>query len=207
MVFKNISRIKASLPEILHIVMFYNNGTVYQTTFEQDINKPKLGENLTELLTHAKLIYEICKFKLDDYKKLVFETADISVIILKLGEDSNIALFFKKEEEKDIKISSIRRYLTRIEELIDMDEREILLQQILAKEDELKKKQEDLRSKQQDIQNLREELQQGEDNELQDKARKLGEIRSLDEDCERLQKDIENIYEEISKLRSIIEKE
>ena len=61
MVFKNIARIKTALPEVLHIVMFYNNGTVFQTTFEQDINIPKLGGNLTELLNHIKNVYEICK--------------------------------------------------------------------------------------------------------------------------------------------------
>jgi len=178
MVFKNIARIKAALPEVLHIVMFYNNGTIFQTTFEQEINVPKLGENLTEFLNHIKHVYEICNFKLDDYKKLIFETEDISVIILKLGEESNIALFFQKEEVTDIKLSSIRRYLTRIEELIDMDEKEIFLQEILAKEEQIKKTEDLLQSKQRTIQNLQENLKFLDTSELQEEFKKVEKKRN-----------------------------
>ena len=99
MVFKNILRIKAALPEVIHVAMFYNNGTIFQTTFEQEINIPKLGENLAEILNHIRKLYEISNYNFEDYKKIIFETDDISIIILKLGEDSNIALFFRKEEE------------------------------------------------------------------------------------------------------------
>ncbi len=188
--------------------MFYNHGTVFQTTFEQEINVPKLGENLAEFLNHIKNVYRICNFKLDDYKKLIFETEDISVIILKLGEDSNIALFFKKEEIKDIKLSSIRRYLTRIEELIDMNEKEILLQEILAKEEQVKKIQDLLQSKQQNIQHFQKELKNMDISELQEESKKVeSEINSLEDDCIKLEKDIANINEEILHLKEIIEKD
>ena len=208
MVFKNIARIKTALPEVLHIVMFYNNGTVFQTTFEQDINIPKLGENLTELLNHIKNVYEICNFKLDDYKKLIFETEDISVIILKLGEESNIALFFKKEEVTDIKLSSIRRYLTRIEELIDMSEKEIFLQEILVKEEQIKKIQDLLHSKQQTIQNLQENLKYLDTDEHQEEFKKVEkEIKVLEEESIELKKEITNNNEEILHLKEIIEKD
>ena len=53
-VLKNITRIKNALPEVLHVAMFYNNGIVFQTTLEQEINIPKLGENLAEVLSHIK---------------------------------------------------------------------------------------------------------------------------------------------------------
>ncbi|MFX1573304.1 MAG: hypothetical protein ACFFB0_11195 [Promethearchaeota archaeon] len=46
--------------------MFYNNGTVFQTTFEQEINGPKLGENLAEFLTPIRNVYNICNFKSED---------------------------------------------------------------------------------------------------------------------------------------------
>ncbi|MFX1357373.1 MAG: hypothetical protein ACFFA8_08790 [Promethearchaeota archaeon] len=118
--------------------MFYNNGTIFQTTFGSDVNIPKLGENLAEVLNHIRKIYEFCNMKAEDYKKLIFETEDVSIIVLKLGEDSNIALFFKKEEDKELKLTAIRRYLNRIEDLIDMDANEILFQEILVKEEELK---------------------------------------------------------------------
>jgi len=142
MVFKNINRIKSSLPEVKHVAMFYDNGTIFQTTFEQDINIPKLGENFAEVLNHMRKLYEICQIKLNTYEKIIFETDNISIMIIKLGEESNIALFFKKEDDETLKISAIRRYLAKIEDLVDMDKNELIFQEILSKEDELKKNQE-----------------------------------------------------------------
>jgi hypothetical protein len=205
MVFKNIDRIKTALPEVLHVVMFYNNGTVFQTTFTKEINVPKLGENLTEFIHHIKNVYEICNFKLNDFKKIIFETNDVSVIILKLGEESNIALFFKEDDFEGLKLSSIKRYLTRIEELIDMDEKEIYLQEILVKEDELKSNQHLLQLKQDEIQNLLNELKELDQGEFQEKSKMLGrEINSLEEECAEIEKEIDNINEEILKLKEII---
>ena len=134
MVFKNISRIKSALPEVKDVAMFYNNGTIFQTTFEQDINIPKIGENLAEILNHMRKLYEICQIKINNYEKVIFETDNLSIMILKLGEESNIALFFKKEEDEVLKISAIRRYLAKIEDLVDMDKNEIIFQEILSKE-------------------------------------------------------------------------
>ena len=142
MVFKNINRIKSALPEVKHIAMFYDNGTIFQTTFEQDINIPKLGENLAEVLNHMRQLYEICQIKLKSYEKIIFETDNLSIMILKLGEESNIALFFKKEEDETLKISAIRRYLAKIEDLVDMDKNEIIFQEILSKEEEWQKNEE-----------------------------------------------------------------
>ena len=142
MVFKNINRIKSALPEVKHVVMFYDNGTIFQTTFEQDINIPKLGENLAEVLNHMRQLYEICQIKLKSYEKIIFETDNLSIMILKLGEESNIALFFKKEEDETLKISAIRRYLAKIEDLVDMDKNEIIFQEILSKEEEWQKNEE-----------------------------------------------------------------
>jgi len=139
MVFKNIKRIQTALPEVLHIVMFYNDGIIFQTTFEQDINIPKLGENIAKMLSHVQKLYEICNFDLVDYKKLIFETENISLIIIKLGENSNLGLFFKKEEDKDLKLNAIKRYLSRIEELIDMDKAELEMKSFEEKEEDNKK--------------------------------------------------------------------
>jgi len=207
MVFKNIDRIKTAIPEVLHIVMFYNNGTVFQSTFTQEINMPKLGENLTEFLHRIKNVYEICNFKLNDFKKLIFETKDVSVIILKLGEESNIALFFKEDDVEGIKLSSIKRYLTRIEELIDMDEKEIFLQEILVKEDELKSNQHLLQLKQDEIQNLLKELKDLDQGDFQEKSKMLErEINSLKEEYAEIENEIVNINGEIRKLKETIEK-
>ncbi|MFX0059742.1 MAG: hypothetical protein ACFE85_08400 [Candidatus Hodarchaeota archaeon] len=208
MVFKNISRIKSALPEVVHIVMFYNNGTVFQTTFEQEINVPKLGENVAEVLNHIKRVYEFCNYSFESYKKIIFETDNISVIILKLGEDSNIALFFKKEEEKDLKLSSIRRYITRIEELIDMDEKELILHEILKKEENVKKSKEIYQNNQQIIEKLQEELAKIDQETLkEDFLQKEKEINIIIEENTRLNQEMEKINNEIEDLKNKIKTE
>lgn len=196
MVFKNISRIKATLPEVMHIVMFYDNGTIFQTTFEQEINIPKLGENLGQVLNHMRKLYEISQIPLKSYEKVIFETDDASIMILKLGEESNIALFFKNEEDEMLKISKIRRYLKRIEDLIDMDKREILLQEILAKEEELKSLEEKSKETIEKIKNFREKEFEI-DKDVSDQK-----IISLTNENEKINEAINNLMEEISMLKN-----
>ncbi len=207
MVFKNILRIKAVLPEVKHVVMFYNNGTIFQTTFEQEINIPKLGENLAEILNHTKKLYKICNYNFENYKKIIFETDDMSIIILKLGEDSNIALFFRKEEEKELKLTAIKRYMTIIEELIDMDEKELILQDILLKEEEVKNLKDDLKKKMEKIMNLRNELNdidkgiiEGDQKKLMKELNDLqSEFNSLDHEIEKKNSEIQQFKEKIQK--------
>ncbi|MFX0154641.1 MAG: hypothetical protein ACFE9Q_08960 [Candidatus Hodarchaeota archaeon] len=187
--------------------MFYNNGTIFQTTFEQEINIPKLGENLAEVLNHIRRLYEICNYNFEEYKKVIFETDDMSIIILKLGEDSNIALFFKKEEEKELKLTAIKRYMTRIEELIDMDERELIIQDIIAREEEIKNIKEDLHKKIEIITNLRNELDSVEKGIVEGDQKKLmKELNDLELECKNLNHEIEKKDIEIEQLKEKIEK-
>ncbi|MFX1315378.1 MAG: hypothetical protein ACFE9T_05905 [Promethearchaeota archaeon] len=187
--------------------MFYNNGTIFQTTFEQEINIPKLGENLAEILNHIRKLYEICNYNFEDYKKIIFETDDMSIIIMKLGEDSNIALFFKKEEEKELKLTAIKRYMTRIEELIDMDEKELIIQNIIVKEEEIKNLRDNLNKNMELIANLRNELNDIEKEMIEGDQKKLmKELNDLDLECANLNSDIEKKNIEIQKLKEIIEK-
>jgi uncharacterized protein YukE len=206
MVFKNIQRIKSELPEVIHIAMFYNNGIIFQTTFEQDINVPKLGENLSELLNHVIKVYEICNFKFEKYRKFIFETEDVSTIILKLGEDSNIALFFRKEEEKDLRLKAIRGYLDRIETLIDIDEIEILNSELSQKENdlkELKKKNEELSQKNKKLHNTLENPRI----ELSDsKKTEIGkDLKNIEDEQDIIYRDIEQKRKEIDNLKQTIE--
>ncbi len=187
--------------------MFYNNGTIYQTTFEQDINIPKLGENLAKILNHVKKLYNICNYNIEDYKKLIFETDDMSIIILKLGEDSNIAFFFKREEEKELKLTAIKRYLTRIEELIDMDERELIIQEIITKEEELKRLKELLNEKKNSIEKLTMELKDIEDGTAEGFKKEISkELEDLEVEYKKLNNDIENHQIELEGLKKKIEK-
>jgi len=119
-----MDKIKEALPDLIQIVMFYDEGTVFQTTYEQPINIPKLGENLTESLSHIRQLLEICNIEIEPYTKLIYETKNIVIIVIKLGERSNLALFFRKGDGLP-KISSIRRYLLRIENLMDTDKLEL----------------------------------------------------------------------------------
>jgi len=187
--------------------MFYNNGTIYQTTFEQEINIPKLGENLAEVLNHIRNLYDICNYNFDDYKKIIFETDEMSVIILKLGEDSNIALFFKKEEEKELKLTAIKRYMNRIEELIDMDERGLIIQDIIVKEEEIKHLKEELHEKKETIEKLSKELNNIEEGIIEgDKKKITKELNDLDLEYTHLTRDIEKKDIEIEQLKEKIEK-
>jgi predicted RNase H-like nuclease (RuvC/YqgF family) len=187
--------------------MFYNNGTIFQTTFEQEINIPKLGENLAEVLNHIRKLYDICNYNFEHYRKIIFETEDMSIIILKLGEDSNIALFFRKEEEKELKLTAIKRYMTRIEELIDMDERELIIQDIIEKEEEIKDLKETLNNKMEVIMNLRNELNDVENGIIEDDQKKfVKELNDLESECSNLNREIEKKNSEIQQLREKIEK-
>ena len=124
MVLKDIERIKAELPELLHVVMFYDDGIVFQSSFEKEksVNIPQVGTNLSEILKHIQKLLEIGVLEMEPYTKLIYETRKIVVMVIKLGEKSNIALFFRKGgEEPDL--SSIKRYLQNIQRLIDSDQK------------------------------------------------------------------------------------
>ncbi|TXT60842.1 MAG: hypothetical protein BAJALOKI3v1_860011 [Promethearchaeota archaeon] len=155
MVFKSIERIKNALPEVSHIIMFYNNGIVFETTLDQSINIPKIGEIFAQIVENFKQIYNLTKFDLEKYNKIICETEAFSIILLKLGEESNIALFFKAEESRELKLSAIRRYLLKIEELIDMDKNDIIIQNILKTEEEIRLLKEELEVKQKNIKELK----------------------------------------------------
>ena len=143
MVFKNIQKIKDLIPDILHLVMFYDDGTVFQTTFEPSVNIPKLGKELSNGLKEFSLLFEIPELSDVFYKKVVIETSKYIIIIIKLGEQSNLALFFINTERTP-NISLIRRYIEKIEDFMDTDKFEIEKQYFKEKKEELKKLEEEL---------------------------------------------------------------
>ncbi|MFO7794714.1 MAG: hypothetical protein ACQERB_00730 [Promethearchaeati archaeon] len=207
MVFKSIEKIKTALPEVIHIVMFYNNGIIFQTTFEQSINIPKLGENLAQIIGNFNQIYDLTNQESKKYEKIIFETESVSIIILKLGEDSNIALFFKGEESKELKLHAIKRYLTKIEELIDMDKKELILQEILHYEADIENLKKDLQSKKEKIDELKNlknlplENTQYESNVVIDK-----ECDNLQEDYNKIETNISDKQKSINQLKEEIQK-
>ncbi|NPD88819.1 MAG: hypothetical protein HGN29_08835 [Asgard group archaeon] len=188
MVLKTIERIKRALPEVEHIVMFYNDGIVYQTTFEQfeeSVNIPKLGNDLSNILSNLRTLYEICNYNYKGYNQLLFDTDEIDVLILKLGENSNLALFFRKSlEDGEIRIKNIQKYITKIEKLIDIGQMDLFEKDIRSKERDLKSLYEEMEvklEKQKSIQIL------------------LGASSDDMKDAEKIEKEIEDLNSEIQK--------
>lgn len=195
--FKSIQHIKDVLPEVLHIVMFYNNGIVYQTTFKQHINIPKLGENLAEVISDIRKIYSISDLTWYGYKKLVVEAEDVSIIILQLGEDTNIALFFQAKDLKEVKLNSIRRYLKRIEKLIDMSKVEILFAEMGRFQEESNELKIKMKNIELEIEELKVQNEIQSTKELDEKYIEFNkiehEIKQIEIKIEELQKNIEEI--------------
>lgn len=192
MVFKNIQKIKTALPEVIHIAMFYNNGIIFQTTFEEDINVPKLGENLAELVEHIRKVYDASNLEYTHYRKIIIETEDISIVIIKLGEDSNIALFLESEKSEELKLNSIRRYLKKIENLIDMDEKEIIIKEILRIENEVKSLKTIFSKKEKNIENFKKSLGEKDIEK---------EVSCISEECENIREEINKKEQEIEELK------
>lgn len=213
MVLRSIERIKIALPEVEHIVMFYNDGTVFKTTFDReksDINIPKLGENMAEILEHIRALYEICEYSLTAYRKLVFETEDVNLVLLKVGEDTNIAFFFKKDRK--IRIRTIRRYIKKIEDLIDVDRIELMQQEIEQIEEKLKQLFVQLEPKMEEINALRDKLKEEEEEEREeededdsDEIKELEkEIKHLNNEIDLARVDMERMVSEIADIQDEI---
>ncbi len=199
MIEETIERIKQTLPEVEHIVMFYNDGTVFHTTFEQ-INIPKLGENISETLAYMRRMYEICNYDWEDYNRLVFDTNDVSVIILKLGENSNLALFFRKIRKKgELRIHTIRRYLEKVEDFLDIDRDELVIQEVELKEDQLDEFKLQLGSQQYKLITLQEYQIETTDEEKKKEISK--EIEKVNREIKKVKEEIDKKIEEINDLK------
>ena len=112
-------------------------------------------------------------------------------------------LFFKKETDQELKIQSIRRYISRIEDLIDMDEKELILQEILEKEKQLKACEDAFMQEKQKLEEVR---QKGESSESPlDESTKI-EIVKQEKICLDSERELTNLKNELIELRSKIEK-
>ena len=126
MVLKNIEKIREKIPGVKHVVLFYNNGSIFQTTFSpEEVNIPDLGRDLANLVNGFEDVLKESQFTPTPFQKLIYETSHIVVIIIALGEDSNLALFLEGSKRAEFSIESIRTYLERIKDLIDTDQAEI----------------------------------------------------------------------------------
>ncbi len=203
---KTIERIKRTLPEVEHVVMFYNDGTVFHTTFEHTVNIPKLGAKISETLASISRMYEICNFDLADYNKLVFDTDDMNVIVLKLGENSNLALFFRKRKRAgELRIRSIRRYIELAEDLLDVDRVELVEQEMEEKENQLRELQLQFGSKHYKCLTLESLLDEVTDEEKKKEVSK--EVEKVNREIMKIKEDIDKKIAEIAGLKEEIERE
>ena len=110
--------------------------------------------------------------------------------------------------EFDVRIlTAIKRYITRIEELVDMDQKELIIQDIIAKEEEIKHLKEVLHEKKEIIEKLGKELNNIEEEIIEgDKKIITKELNDLDLECANLNRDIEKKDIEIEQLKEKIGK-
>jgi len=204
MVQKVIERIRRALPEVEHIVMFYNDGTVYQTTFEQfeeSVNIPKLGVDLSHILSNMRSLYEISNYNYKGYNQLLFDTDQIDILILKLGENSNLALFFRKTlEEGEIRIQNIQKYVTKIEKLIDIGQMDLIEKDIRLKERELKALYEEMEERLEKQKSLQALLAASSD-DAKDIEKIEKEIEDLNIEIQKQEIEKDQRIEEISRLK------
>lgn len=188
MVLRDIDKLMKSIPEIENIVTFYDDGTVFQTSFDKNkINIPKLGDDLATILTTFKNLQAKNDFK--EFVKIIYDGANVSLIIFKLGEQSNIALFFKREmTDKELQNLQIRDYIDRIQQLLDIDQQAL-------KDKEIEKKKNELSLLEEKIATLQYQKASSSDQEIQAK-----ELEELDKEITLLKQDKKKIVEEIEKL-------
>ena len=201
---KTLDRIRRALPEVEHIAMFFDDGTVFQTTFEQfeeSVNIPKLGEDLADILSSFRKLYEICNYDFKNYNQLLFDTESVDILILKLGENSNLALFFRKAVvDGELQINTIQRYITKIEKLIDIGQMDLIERDIRRKDRDLKHLYEHMDEKLEKQKELK--LLVGASNSDISAIEKIElEIHDLTENIHQLELEKEQSVDEISQIK------
>ncbi|MHA1991159.1 MAG: hypothetical protein ACW981_19315 [Candidatus Hodarchaeales archaeon] len=213
MVFDDIERLMKNIPEIENTVTFYDDGTVFQTTFDKNkVNIPKLGAELAQILSLFRNLKAKNDFK--DYQKIVYDGVNVSLIILKLGEQSNLALFFKRElSDKELQNIQIRNYVDRIQELIDIDHKSLIKKEGEKKKDDLMQLESRLitkKSEKEEIETKIEEKDQifKEKTEISKEKEIEKEIKSLHQEKRKIEGEIKKIEQkEIPKIQKKLKSE
>ncbi len=200
---KTMDRIRRALPEVEHIAMFFDDGTVFQTTFEQfeeSVNIPKLGEDLADILSSFRKLYEICNYDFKNYNQLLFDTESVDILFIRLGENSNLALFFRKlVVDGELQINSIKKYITKIEKLIDIGQMDLIERDIRRKDRDLKHLYENMDEKLEKQKEL--QLLVGASNSDISNIEKIElDIHELTESIHQIELENEQLEEEISQI-------
>ncbi|MFX0103230.1 MAG: hypothetical protein ACFFCS_26935 [Candidatus Hodarchaeota archaeon] len=70
-------------------------------------------------------------------KNMIFETKNIIIGIIKVGEESFMAIFMENQGEGKISFDPIKKYISRLEYLIDMDRIEVEREELIQMQREL----------------------------------------------------------------------
>ncbi|MHA1227818.1 MAG: hypothetical protein ACTSPV_13810 [Candidatus Hodarchaeales archaeon] len=200
-----IERVMKSLPEVENIIVFNSFGTVLQTTFDKSLNIPKIGKNISKILDNILALYKSCKYDYSQFNRILFDTEGISILILKLGEDTYLAFFFKKIlEEDEPQIDSVKRYLKQIEELLDVSNLELLEQEKEEKREELVSLDEELEILFDRLNLLQKDIESIE-HEDDEKKKRNKEIEQIQKRINRIKDDRQQKINEVNELEEKLE--
>lgn len=207
MILKDLERIKKQFSGLIHIASFYDDGTVFESTFEPPLNIPKIGESLSESIKYLEKLFELCQFEKEQYQNIIYETKNVQVVVLKSGEQSNVALLFRKGEDLP-DISEIRRHLGKFEIIVDMDKLQLKKYTLEEQKKELAQLQQILQSKVEEIERIKSEITNYESkfteiNEIISSKRQSLEVQGLaSEKIDELERESENYKTNLKDIES-----
>lgn len=121
MAIEKIQAIHNMLPGVQSVSLFYDNGIIYQTTINHELDIPVIGKNLAHFVQEMQLLAENCKDPEDKYQKMTIDTEKSVYIILRLGEQSNMALKFIKAEYQKNSLGKIEEIIEKLKNVVDLN--------------------------------------------------------------------------------------
>ena len=127
-----VEDIKKQIPSVKTVLAFYNDGTVFYSGFKKEAipSVPDLGDACAKIIENFKNIYDMIKSGRQDlgdysYKQITFSSNGLGIMIIHLGEESNIALFFDKLSINKVNLGCIETDLSQIEDIMDTTDSEL----------------------------------------------------------------------------------
>jgi predicted regulator of Ras-like GTPase activity (Roadblock/LC7/MglB family) len=117
MVLMNLDRLKQELPDLDQYVVFFSDGSVFQTSFKAPYNIPKIGETLINVRNSYRELFDLMQVQNQIIKRQIIETPKFLIIIIKIDDLSFIALIFPNDVDLDKNIIRIQKCLQLIESM------------------------------------------------------------------------------------------
>ena len=209
MISHNIEQIKQLLPEVEEVMIFYDDGLVYQSSFDQSAtNIPQCGKELSNILTNIKNLYELVDFKIKGMPTLIFETEGMDMIITKIGERTNLVLFFREIiEDPTLKMEklaspSVKKQFRALRRLLDIGCIELAQQELNNKIQELGRQYMDLvRLK------LRKQKELDVLDDFYERKKISNKIEEIKKDIKEKRKELEQLKQDVGKSNSCTDEE